>query len=438
MGKLLNTATAWLAAPAAVAACIVFVAGRAAAQERTWTDVQGRSISARLLGVENERARLRLAGGRVSAVALKELSQPDLDFISSWRSQKIRWPEEIDVRDEVAVEAMREDPANGEFVYRTQHFEFHSDQKIAGSLIKDFSLAFEATFAAVAALPLQLEPQPPEGHFQIRLFGERFDYYAAGGLLGTAGVYVPLRRHILVPMDSLNLKRVGSELRKNNNAYDNSTLIHEITHQVMHDWLKHLPPWMIEGMAEYMSSLPYSNGKFRFSESARKNGLKAALARWGGGRQNHYRILPATTLFTVDSRKWNNASGADAVAHYSSSMLYVYYLMHLDGTGKGERICAFTRDIKRAKPKVAALLEAYESTLRDFVENVREAGENGNVTPLRQGDIPPILRAPIDTVIYQKDSPHRQALERLLGNRSDEQLTKDVISAFDSYGIRLQ
>lgn len=409
------------------------------AEERTWTDTRGRKLSARLVSVEKGHAKLRLTSGKVSRVSLKKLSKADQSYILNWRTRRIRWPDEVDVRDDVEVVTVRENEDSGEFVYQTKHFEFHSDRKIAGSLIKDFSLTFEATFAAVAALPLRLEPSPPEGHFIIRLFGDRFDYYAAGGMLGTAGVYVPLERHILVPMDGLNLKRVGSELRKNNREYDNSTLIHEITHQVMHDWLKHMPTWMVEGMAEYMSSLPYSNGKFRFNESARKNAIKDGIARWEGGfRQRSHSILPATTLFKVNSREWNRASGEAAVMNYSSSMLYVYYFMHFSGRGEGEDICAFTETVRLAKPLVAPFLEEFNTALKEYVKKADAAEKSDGQLILTEEDVPEILRTPPDAIIFKKGSPHERALAQLIGDRTLSELTEDVISAYESFGIHLE
>jgi hypothetical protein len=417
------------------------LAGSSVADERIWTDTQGRKLTAQLLAIESQKARLRLASGKESQVDLEKLSPEDLDYILQWRTQRpkrIIWPEEIDVRDKVTVTTVREDADAKEFVYRTEHFEFHADEKIAGSLIKDFSLAFEATLAAVSALPLNLKPEPPQGYFQIRLFGDRFDYYAAGGLIGSAGVYVPLKRHILVPMDGLNLKRVGSALRKNNSAYDNSTLVHEITHQVMHDWLKHMPTWMVEGMSEYMSSLPYSNGKFRFNESARKNGIKAALTRWEGGRQTSYSILPAETLFSVNSREWNRASGNAAVMNYSSSMLYVYYFMHLAGRGEGEDICTFAEAIDRAKPSVVPYLKEFDTALRGYVEKADAAEKSGGAQVLSDYDIPEILLVPPDAIIFKKGTPHESALARMIGQKDLKQLTEDVIAAFTKDGIRLE
>ncbi|MGK0189447.1 MAG: hypothetical protein ACI9R3_005264 [Verrucomicrobiales bacterium] len=411
----------------------------AVAEERIWTDTIGRKLSAKLLSVEKNVARLRLSTGKVSNVSLLKLSEADRNYVVKWRTRRIRWPDEVDVSGEVEVATVKEDESNKDFVYTTKHFKFHSDSKIAGSLIKDFSLAFEATFAAVAALPLRLDPKPPEGHFVIRLFGDRFDYYAAGGMLGTAGVYIPLERHILVPMEGLNLKRVGSELRKKNGEYDNSTLIHEITHQVMHDWLKHMPTWMVEGMAEYMSSLPYSNGKFRFSESARKNAIKDGIARWEGGfRQSSHTILPATKLFKVNSREWNQTKGEAAVMNYSSSMLYVYYFMHLAGRGEGEAICAYTEAIRQAKPGVKPYLEEFNGALREYVEKVEAVDASEGKIVLTEEDVPEILRTPPDSIIFKKGSPHERALTRMFRGQTPQELSKAVISAFDEFGIRLQ
>ncbi|MDV7397501.1 hypothetical protein RZS08_39230, partial [Arthrospira platensis SPKY1] len=71
------------------------------------------------------------------------------------------------------------------------------------------------------------------------------------------------RREILVPLTSVGMRRTSSEYTFDANA-DFRTLIHEITHQVHHHWLRRLPIWLIEGLAVYMEYVPYSRGEFRF------------------------------------------------------------------------------------------------------------------------------------------------------------------------------
>jgi hypothetical protein len=419
---------------------ILILTGSAIA-ERTWTDVNGRTMKASLVSASADAVDLRLRSGRISTVPFSLLSKPDVAFVKAWKSKRIAWLDEVDVSDSIDLEVVAEDAPKRNFVYRTKHFEFHSDRKIARSLINDFSLAFEATFAGLNALPLNLELNPPaEGHFQIWLFGDRRDYWREGGPVSTAGVYIPIERRILIPMELLNLKLVGSELRKrSNSSYDNSTLIHEITHQVMHDWLNHLPIWMVEGLAEYMSSVPYANGKFRFAENARNNGLKAALKRWeGGARQASYFIRPARELFKITSKQWNHAEGNEAVSNYSSSMLFVFYFMHLEGSGRGAKMVEFISDIRASKKEATKYIVEYEAALRQLLASLENAENTGKRDGLLEQGLPRILENSPDTHIYREGSTHRKALEKLIGEGTLDVLHEQVVAAFKANGIRLR
>ncbi len=84
-------------------------------------------------------------------------------------------------------------------------------------------------------LPLQFNPASPDGFYVTRLFGNDAGYIEAGGLEGSAGCYVPRLNHVLVPLSSLGLKRVGSRYSLEGRG-ENHTLIHEITHQLLSGW----------------------------------------------------------------------------------------------------------------------------------------------------------------------------------------------------------
>ena len=43
--------------------------------------------------------------------------------------------------------------------------------------------------------------------------------------------------------------------------YKADTLVHELTHQMMHFWLPYLPNWVVEGTAEYTENLPLNAGR---------------------------------------------------------------------------------------------------------------------------------------------------------------------------------
>ncbi|MDR2981049.1 MAG: hypothetical protein LBV12_02245 [Puniceicoccales bacterium] len=244
------------------------------------------------------------------------------------------WPRSTRVEPGFEVKVIKEDAATNTYVYQTPHFEFHSDAKLMVSLVRDFSLIFESTLLAVKNNPLGLNPRMGEPRYQVKLFKNREDYLADGGMKGSAGIYMGSRKQILVPLESLNVRIQGKSATRGKGG-DNDTLVHEITHQVMHDWLRYLPMWCVEGMAEYMRAIPYRNGIFNCSRISPKEYA-----------QNLKSFVPLSKLMRISNQEWSEAV-ADSTGHdnYLSTGLLCYYFIHLDGKGDGARFKAFLKKL---------------------------------------------------------------------------------------------
>ncbi len=160
------------------------------------------------------------------------------------------------------VRVVQEDRDRRLFIYETQHFRYEADDQLSTSLVHDCSRAFEITYELFIRLPLGLRPSPPEGgRYRVRLFRDRKDYVAIGKAPpGTAGVYTFDDRTNKVPFDSLGLIQDGDKWRMDPKHYDTHTLIHETTHQLMHDWGQIIPLWVAEGLAEAVACIPYRTG----------------------------------------------------------------------------------------------------------------------------------------------------------------------------------
>lgn len=52
---------------------------------RTFTDIEGRTLDAELVGVQGDNARLELQNGRVVSVPMARLSEADREFVQRWR-----------------------------------------------------------------------------------------------------------------------------------------------------------------------------------------------------------------------------------------------------------------------------------------------------------------------------------------------------------------
>ncbi len=312
---------------------------------REWTSVDG-SSSFRGQFVEalgDQVVIVREADRMRFALPIERLSEADREWIAAALEreaekgakeegpqvpERLDWPRHLRLPAGYQIEVVEEDRANNRFVYRSNHFEFVSDVALSRRVIREFGQIFEATYEAVAAMPLRWDPQPPVGsHFQVRLFGNRAAYYAAGGLPNSGGVYFGARREILVPLTSVGMRRTSSEYTFDANA-DFGTLIHEITHQVHHDWLRRLPVWLTEGLAVYMENVPYARGEFRFDR------LDVATSFTRRSRDGSF--VPLETLFGMSNAEWNRQlthNPGEAGLNYATAFLMAWFFFHHDNDG---------------------------------------------------------------------------------------------------------
>jgi len=348
---------------------------------RTWTDREGRQLEAELLAVEGDAVRVRrIADGREFSIPIERLSETDQQFIEAQRDEPaaaeeepfegLEWPRRVGLPENYDVEVIREDNDAEDYVYRTPNFEFRSNVKLARKVVREFGEIFEATYAAMQAFPLRWNLRPEGDHFITQLYRTKAGYYEAGGIVNSGGVYRGSERRILVPVTSLGVEKSSTGFTLDDSE-DHATLIHEITHQVHHDWLSSLPVWVIEGMAVYMESVPYDDGEFRFD----KRELEAFLRNEGIGEEYH--IVAPSELMTISPREWNAKFAGDNLTlarYYNSAFLLMNYFLHLDGDGDGRRIHRYVRAIEAGQAEAEArqlLLEGRSD--EDLFEDVQRA-----------------------------------------------------------------
>ena len=334
---------------------------------RTWTSADGRKMEAAFVALEGDAVKVRLANGSTVDVPLARLSAADQTFAKSQTAapattatapgevaaSKI-WPRSFSLPDRPEVVVVKEDTEKNEYIYRSPHYEFQCDSKLGSNVVREFGRIFESTWMLNCMLPLDLKPQPEKLReiFLARLFTNKSDYMEAGGIEGSAGVYMSGKKALMVPLQSLGVKMVGSRVSLENNSDDDmATLIHEITHQMMNHWLGRLPTWYIEGSAEYVEMLEYKrNGGFSLIGLGRQlQGYARRMNYSGGGKS--FTMIDLEELMTIDGRRWAAALGQDRAAteNYGSAGLLTYYFYHLDGNGDAANIIAYLRELENAK-----------------------------------------------------------------------------------------
>lgn len=405
-----------------------------AADLRTWTDSMGRTIQAAFQALEGDNVILRLSSGQTVPYPLTKLSARDQDFarsqiggatpapgsLTNGTSPAARaWPDSVQVSSRaIEVAAVAEKPDERKFIYRSEAFEFTSQAKIAVSVMKEVARTFEATRALVSQSPWGIRCVPPEGleRYQAALYETRNDYVAAGGPANSGGVYQSGEKIFRIPFPSLGMEKRGQTWFMNSDSYKNDTLVHEITHQMMHDYLPFLPTWIIEGTAEYTEMLPYNAGKFLAGSHQR--GLKGYIddhAKFGlapdiGSVQLH---------MTMNRDAWSAQSASSEKQHmlYFRSLLLVYYFNHLDDDKKGTRFFKFMDAVN-----------AETAAMREFFANPAvkrlDGGRFTYPSSLKPPDLDP------------STAPFKH-FDILLDGRSYEQLATEIVAGFKTIGMKV-
>lgn len=339
---------------------------------RTWTSTDGRKIEAAFVALEGDAVKIRMANGSTFAVPLARLSPGDQTYAKGQTSAPATapagtaaaspgtpaasktWPRTLSLPDRPEVTVVKEDAAANEYVYRSPHYEFQCDSKLGANVVREFGRIFESTWMLNCMLPLDLKPQPEKLReiFLARLFTNKEDYMKEGGIEGSAGIYMSGKKALMVPLQSLGVKMVGSRVSLENNSDEEmGTLIHEITHQMMNHWLGKLPTWYVEGAAEYVEMLEYKrNGGFSLIGLQRQLKGYAQRMNWEGGGKS-FTMIDLEELMTIDGRRWAAAlgKGGPATENYGSAGLLTYYFYHLDGNGDAANIIAYLRQVENAK-----------------------------------------------------------------------------------------
>lgn len=344
---------------------------------RTWTNAEGKVFQAFLVSCDGTQVVMRLPNGQLGTGALSKLSAPDQAFVRATlaldgntgrRAEEVKTPEvKVDTLPPVEkrvwplkaeannaateVKIVSENAAEMQFVYHAQNFEFVAQERLSVTVMQELARTFEATRVLVELLPWGIQPKPPAdlGYYRAKFYIDKRRYAEEGGPANSGGVYFRKDRIFRVPFESLGLERRGKTWAKNQN-FSNQTIIHEVTHQMMHDSLPFLPIWVREGTAEYTSTLPLYGARFvsGLHQKAIQEYIKAFEDRYGGSADS----FSPLELLKMTSEQWHaraDKGGKDQHRLYFGACLMVYYFSHLEGEGKGIQFLSYMDKIRDAR-----------------------------------------------------------------------------------------
>lgn len=362
------------------------------AQVRTWTAADGRQLQAEIVSYHGADVVLKTKRGNF-AIPFADFSRTDQAWVRTWKAVQEqpqmtpegtspllppskryqrspgnfedlelgKWPTFVAVdRDKLQIETVSENWNAKQYIYRSPHFEFHSPVRLSAGVVREFSRLFEATFEMMKAMPIGLDPQPSgEGFHLTKLYATEEDYFAAGGVRGSAGMFAfggqpgsSFSNVIHVPLTSLGVENVGSRIVVDKKKGSN-TLIHEITHQLTGRWLPVLPTWFVEGIAETVSAQKYDHGRFNLTTMDRA--VQDDVSRYARDGRD-FPMVNLTELMSISNHQWKAALAASEgrSTHYPSANLLFYYFLRLEGKGDGEALVNYLKAIRSGQREADA------------------------------------------------------------------------------------
>jgi len=183
---------------------------------------------------------------------------------------------------------------------------------------------------------------------------------------------------IKVPLTNLGVEYTGTRFIVDQSKRS-TTLTHEITHQVMMRWLATpMPTWLSEGIAEFVSSQSYDNGRFKLTSMNRA--IAEEITGGGGG---DLRMVRAEKLMNISSEDWARelASGTGG-ENYNSASALAYYFLRLDGEGDASNLVEFLKSLtsgnddaaRTAQDKFLLRGRSYEDLEKDIITAWRSEG----------------------------------------------------------------
>ncbi|HVJ46284.1 MAG TPA: hypothetical protein VM511_07860 [Luteolibacter sp.] len=367
----------------------------ASAAPRTWTDVQNRKVEAEFVRVDGETVIFKMKDGREMPFPLAKLSEPDKLLLKAIPVEKPEnmptdkggednepvgrtlnfddaWPDRVTFNGDPEIKVVTESSDEKQFIYESANYRYVCDARLSITVVKGFAVMFEATNLFCATVPLALNGgSPAKGKHQILLFENKEDYVKAGGPPTSAGVFIGGRNVVMVPLESLGVRPVGSGYMLDRDK-SNKTLPHELAHQLTprYYYAEGARGWFSEGIAEYIAVTPYRAGSFGVRNNFRD--IVQYATGYGedgrGGRALTTKIkLPKLKTWMLQS--YDKFTDTPQI-NYGSGLLITTYFLHLDGNKDGARLKAFLKALREGKEGEEALAVLLDGRSFEDMEKV--------------------------------------------------------------------
>ncbi len=187
--------------------------------------------------------------------------------------------------------------------------------------------------------------------FPFYLFSNPSDYHAAGGLEGSAGVFIVDGRgqRLMAIARGKSLWRIVQ---------------HEGFHQFAHNVIRgRLPVWINEGLAEYFGSAIWTGDGY-VCGIIPPDRLKRVKAQIKGNK-----FLPFTEMLTMSHEEWNSGL---SMRNYDQGWSMLHFLVHADDGKYVEALTRHISDLSRGASPIESFAARFGKDIAAFQQRCNE------------------------------------------------------------------
>ena len=190
------------------------------------------------------------------------------------------------------------------------------------------------------------------------LFRRSVDYYAAGGMPGSTGVYSGVKMTQVVPTDDGPVTRewytdmkLMAVAAKGGESLTWHTIQHEGFHQFLHAAMqREVPAWLNEGLAEYFGHGIWTGDGFVMGDTPRDRVARIQA------QIKLDRMLDLVNLLKMSSEMWNLQM---TYRNYDQAWSLVYFLIHGQNGKYHKAFAHFLSDVGRGRAWEVAFVKRF-------------------------------------------------------------------------------
>ncbi len=351
------------------------------AQARTWTNVKGSTISAKLLSVEGEEILLLLEDGRQVKINKAILSGADIDYIQEWVNSEgslidnefqlkeaddklvriqdewgKQWLKSVEPLDLVAVNQVA--TQQNDFVYESPNFIFQSEIEPTGIELSKLALRFEYGLKVLSALPLNIiVAKRPSRKFIVNLCYDEAKMDEFQGIRDFRVSFLPTSFQVLMKRDEKGKEVALNDIRP----------LFALTHWANQSVDR--PHWFVDALSYYMKLAPEKKGAVVFDEMPQVV-AKKLLKEVKSGK---IKLPPLRLILDIPSNHVvadNHHLNFQDDVYHQGSVLILVYLVHNDQGKHLSKLIDYLKLSDEGKEKEGRkiLLEGFD--IKDFQDKL--------------------------------------------------------------------